>query len=146
VRCVDNGSSEKAAIGRRIQKLIERSGLSKAAVAGEVNATPKTVSNWAKGASAPSYDDARVLARVLGSSAVFILTGEEEPEQPERGQMDRIERRLDEIEAEVRGLAGMLQSQRAAVDEAMSSTLVSIAELVKRVERELGPGTQPPPS
>jgi transcriptional regulator with XRE-family HTH domain len=153
VRCVDNGS-EKAAIGRRITALIARRGLSRSAVAHEVGASPKTLFNWATGATAPSYDDARRLARVLHSSASYILTGEEELEQPERGQMDRIERRLDHIETEMRRLDGieteqrqlarMLQSQRQAVDAVMAQTLSAIAELVRRVE-DAGsdPGTPP---
>jgi transcriptional regulator with XRE-family HTH domain len=144
VRSVDNGS-EKAAIGRRIQTLIERRGLSKAAVAGEVGATPKTVSNWAKGASAPSYEDARELARVLGSSAAFILTGEHEPERPERGQLGRIEERLTHIELEQRKQSEMLQSQRQAVDAAMAQALSAIAALVRRVEGRGGSGPGTPP-
>jgi transcriptional regulator with XRE-family HTH domain len=154
VRCVDNGS-EKAAIGRRItdvdsptrpaedQPSRTRSG-----------PAPKTLFNWAKGETAPSYDDARRLARVLHSSAAYILTGEEELEQPERGQMDRIERRLDHIETEMRRLDGieteqrqlarMLQSQRQAVDAVMAQTLSAIAELVRRVE-DAGPDPGTPP-
>jgi transcriptional regulator with XRE-family HTH domain len=65
-------------LGQRIREAAQRQGLTQTEIArrmGKKNS--QTISEWMRGEAAPASDQAVLLARVLGVSVSWLLTGEE---------------------------------------------------------------------
>ena len=61
----------------RLERLIKEKGLTQVAVADSVGIRRPTISDWKKNGSYPTADVAVKIARLLGVSVEYLVTGEE---------------------------------------------------------------------
>jgi transcriptional regulator with XRE-family HTH domain len=70
-------------ISKRIQELREAKGMSASELARQVGVTPTAVWNWEKNSIKPRYPVAEQIAKVLGVSTSFLLSGHGANREPD---------------------------------------------------------------
>jgi len=128
-----------AAFGRRIAAAREWLGLEPKQLAQPLGVSPETINRWERGGleNPPVKGQVRLLAEVLHQTEEWLLTGEQPPwsaaigtsESPSATPgLDRLERRLGSLEAEVaeavtlaREALELLREAQSRVDEAEQS-------------------------
>lgn len=89
-------------LGTRIQALRKQRGLSQEALAEQMGLSRQAIGKWETGASAPSLDNLKELAKLLGTTADYLLTGKEPasppPETPETISAEALQALLREQE------------------------------------------------
>lgn len=137
VRKGDVSVDRQRGLRDRLVLAIERSGLTKAEIAGTVGVRPATLSAWiaeGDGFSVPAGEQLLQLPEVLGVSGHWLLTGEG-PMEPETGleglRLQVIGRVADSTldDEAVKAIANLGQEEPAAVAQALLHALGVLGEL-----------------
>lgn len=89
----------------RIKELRESHGYKQQFVADKVGVELRTYQFWQQGKHAPEQDALEKLAKLFGVTPKYILRGDT-PDLSSRDQLDRIEQRLERMQAVIEQLAG----------------------------------------
>jgi transcriptional regulator with XRE-family HTH domain len=93
----------KESIGKRVERVREERGISASELARLVGVTPTAVWNWEKNGTRPRQDALSTLAKVLGVSKEFLISGGAQ----ESENTDTVAKIIDNAKAQIARLTGL---------------------------------------